>query len=285
MRDLLVHHETLAALETAIRNKPHAIMLTGNEGSGKKYISKQLAAELLESELENHAYFLQIEPVGKSISIDQIRELQRFVRLKTTGTGKIRRVVLITDAHLMTTEAQNALLKLLEEPPEDTVIILTSQGDKSLKPTIHSRVQKIHVRPISREHAIEYAGVSSNTANIEKAYNLSGGDSGLFLALLAEADEHRLAGAIKIGKKLLMASAFERLSSVDDFSKDKDKLADLLIAMRRIASAALKQAADKGDIKLKDRWLASLGAIYEAEKQLPGNPNTKLLLTDLFLTI
>lgn len=285
MIDLLVHPETLAALESALHNTPHAVMLTGNEGSGKVYIARQLAAELLGAELENHAYFMHIEPDGKSISIDQVRELQRFVKLRTTGTGKIRRVVLLTDAHTMTTEAQNALLKLLEEPPGDTVLILTAQGDRSLKPTINSRVQKIYIRPITRAQAAEFAGTANKDSDVERAYNLSGGDSGLFLALLAEADDHRLASAIKVGKRLLTASAFERLTNVDDLSKDKDKIKDLLIAMRRIAAAALKQAADKGDNGLKDHWLQSLKAIYAAEEQLASNPNAKLLLTDLFLSI
>lgn len=284
MNDLLLHPETLSALNTAIANAPHAIMFTGNEGSGKLYIARKFASEILQSELENHNYFLQIEPDGKSISIDQIRELQKFVRLKTTGTAMIRRLIILADAHTMTVEAQNALLKLLEEPPEDTVLILTAQNDKSLKPTIKSRVQKIHIKPITRIQAVDYASTRYST-DIERAYNLSGGDIGLFLALLEEADNHKLASAINIAKKLLTAGKFERLVAVEELSKNKEELTNLLTAMKRISTSALKQSASKSDTKLKNYWLKVLKSIYATEENLPHNPNTKLLLTNLFLSI
>jgi DNA polymerase III subunit delta' len=285
VKEFLVHPETKKALISILRSSPHAIMLTGNAGAGKEHIGRWLAGALLQSEIENHAYFLQVEPAaGKALTIDQIRELQRFVRLKTTGKGNIRRVALVTHAHTLTIEAQNALLKLLEEPPADTTLILTAVGDKSLKPTIYSRVQKVHIRPVSEAQAKAYA-VDSDTEAIDKAFLLSGGDPGLFLALLDQNQDHTLVSAIKTGKELLSGTTFQRLTRIDEISKDKDGLIYLLTAMKRISAAALRQSAEKGDTKLKTRWLNTMEAIYACEKHLGTNANTKLLLTDLFLSI
>jgi DNA polymerase-3 subunit delta' len=282
---MLMHSETERALAQIASKPPHAVMLTGKEGSGKFFAAHGLAENLLGVKPDSHPYFMLVQPLGKAVTIDQIRELQKFVRLKTTGTGRIRRVALIADAHTMTVEAQNALLKLLEEPPEDTVLILTAQGDASLKPTIYSRTQRVHIRPISKKQAEEHAATLMKTSEVERAFGLSGGDVGLYTALLTESGDHALAAAIKEGKQLLTMPLFERLSKVDELGKDKARLGDMLAALKRISSAALVQSAAKNDARLQARWLRALQAVYDSEQQLAGNANTKLLLTDLFLNI
>lgn len=80
---------------------------------------------------------LLIKPEGKSIGIDRIRELKEWLSLKPSkGT---RKTAVIFEASEMTIEAQNSLLKTLEEPPLSTIIILTTQNKQSLLPTIVSR--------------------------------------------------------------------------------------------------------------------------------------------------
>jgi DNA polymerase-3 subunit delta' len=282
---MILHPETARALEQVAKQPPHAVMLTGKEGSGKFFAAYGLAESLLGARPDAHPYFMLIQPLTKAITIDQVRELQKFVRLKTTGTGQIRRVALIADAHTMTVEAQNALLKLLEEPPDDTVLLMTAQGGTSLKPTIYSRTQRIQVRPISKEQATEHAIKLNKSSESERAFRLSGGDMGLYTALLTESDDHALAGAIKEGKNILTLPVFERLTRVDELGKDKQKLGDLLAALKRVSSAALYQAATKHDTKLQARWQHTLQAVYDCEQQLIGNANTKLMLTDLFINI
>lgn len=73
-----------------------------------------------------------------SHGIESIREIIHFLTIQTTKKGELRAVV-VEDAHLMTPEAQNAFLKTLEEPPRDTIIILTAPRDDLLLPTITSR--------------------------------------------------------------------------------------------------------------------------------------------------
>ena len=278
MKDLILHPQTQQAIDIVIQNRPHAIMLTGNEGSGKRHVALSIATEILGVEAQNHPYFLHLEPAGKNMTIDQIRDLQNHMRLKTTGKSDIRRVVLLQDVHTMTVEAQNALLKLLEEPPEDTVLILTAQGDKSLKPTIYSRVQRVQVKPLTKKQAL-------SVTNDEKLYELSGGDMGLLKALASNSKDHELVGAINEAKSLLGASAYQRMLRVEEFSKDKEHLKTLLSALKRVSSAALKAATKKGDDKAAERWSGILQRVYDSEAQSMTNVNSKLLLTELFLSI
>lgn len=278
MKDLLLHPQTRKALEQLIERKPHAVMLSGNEGSGKRHIALSLASELLGVSADTHPYFLHISPNGKALTIEQVRILQGHMRLRTTGTGAVRRIAILEDAHLMTTEAQNALLKLLEEPPTDTVLILTVQDTRALKPTVYSRVQHVPIKPISRDQA------ATLISGDNRLYDLSGGDVGLLHALAEKKEDHELTKAIGEAKHILQATSYGRLLRVDELSKDSERLENLLVACKRISRTACKAAYAKQDSKAAQRWLRILEATHEAEKQRRINVNPKLVLSELFLS-
>ena len=115
----------------------HSYLFVGIEGIGKKEIAKEFAKMLLcisdnkycntcksciEFDSNNNPDFLYIEPEGNSVKIEQIRYIQRKIQEKPIISNK--KVYIINDADKMTTEAQNCLLKTLEEPPEYSTIIL-----------------------------------------------------------------------------------------------------------------------------------------------------------------
>lgn len=284
---VVLHPHTKKQIDGIVIRPTHGILLSGPEGSGKHFVARHLASRLLEKEFEkfeNYPYYRLVSPEKGSISIDQIRELQKFLQLKTTGTAAFRRAVIIHDAHTMTTEAQNALLKSLEEPPADTVIILTAPQTLQLKETIYSRVQKIPILPPQKKQLLEAFAEEASEAEMTKAYMMSGGYAGLFSALLRDEDHH-LAQAIQQAKSLLTSSAYLRLLRVDELSKDKTTLPSLLQALKIIATTALEQAAVKGDTAQAGKWHAVLTSSYRAEASLRHNPNGKLLLTDLFLSV
>lgn len=284
MNDLLVHPETRAQLESFKSSPGHALMLTGRTGAGKGKIAERLVEELLGESIQTHPYILRISPKSQTITIDQIRELQNFIKLKTTGKKLLRRAVVIEDAHLMGVEAQNALLKTLEEPPHDTVLVLTAEQDVRLKPTIYSRVQRINVRPLAKEH-IESLRDQYQADAFDKAYMLSNGYAGLLQALLDERQEHELVRAVESAKQVLTATVFERLAMIEEITKSKADISILLGALKRVASAAVRGAIAKGDSETQSRWQRSIRAIHEAETQLSSNGQTKLVLTNLFLSM
>jgi DNA polymerase-3 subunit delta' len=146
---------------------PHALLFTGREGIGKKTAAKSFAmacncqekAESLEPcglcgscrriLSKSHPDIIEITPSGPFIRISQIRELCEILALKPYE-ARIR-MVIISDAQTMNTAAGNALLKLLEEPPERTVLILTATDRSDLIPTIASRCQHIRFNALPRE--------------------------------------------------------------------------------------------------------------------------------------
>lgn len=284
MNDLLLHPETRKQLELLKASPSHAIMLTGGTGSGKRTVANELIKVFMNQDTQNHPYILRIAPIANTITIEQIRELQNFIKLKTTGTNTIRRVILIENAHLMGIEAQNALLKTLEEPPQDTVLMLTAQADARLKPTIYSRVQKIHIRPLARKHLFELEQ-KYRKDDIDKAYNLSDGETGLLMALLENDQDHDISLSIGEAKKVLTAPVFERLTMIEQLAKAKTDVTLLLSALKRVARAALKSAANRQDHAAQVTWSKRLEAIYTAEKQVSANTQTKLLLTNLFISL
>lgn len=143
---------------------PHALLLTGPAGMGKRLFGEALAQALLcESRQEgggcgacrgchllatgSHPDFLRIEPEeeGKEIGISRIRDAAEFQALKAQfGPYK---VLLLHPADRLTANAANALLKTLEEPTAGTVLILVTDRGNALLPTIRSRCQSIAFRP------------------------------------------------------------------------------------------------------------------------------------------
>ena len=92
---------------------------------------------------KNALDYFEISPQKKQISIEQIRELKRHIYQKPIR-AKVK-FVAVKDADLLTMEAQNALLKLLEEPPSHAVIVLATERKQKLLPTVRSRTVEINV--------------------------------------------------------------------------------------------------------------------------------------------
>lgn len=286
MNDLLLHPSTKKSIANFTGSGSHAVLIHGELGAGKQKVALALAQSLLgPRSLDLQPYFTHITPDGKSIGIEKIRELQNFLQLKTTGQHAIRRVAVIADADRMTDEAQNALLKALEEPPADTVIILTASRLQGLKATILSRAQQLHIDRVSLDDAVEYFNANFAAKDIAWAHALSAGQVGLMSALLEGKNDHVLASKIEIAKKLFTSNSYERLCQVDAIAKDKDQLGELLYACKRICTSALESAAKRHSEKDIKAWHSRLSLVCDAEESLIRNINSKLLLTDLFIQI
>jgi len=147
---------------------PHALLLTGPGGQGQRQFAEYLAAGLLCHgdtskpcgrckscvllEAETHPDIFRVEPeeTGRQIRVESIRNLIGFIQLKSQyGRHKI---AVIDPAEAMNRTSANTLLKTLEEPPADSLLILISHQPSALPVTIRSRCQKINF-PASRPDA------------------------------------------------------------------------------------------------------------------------------------
>lgn len=143
----------------------------------------------------------------ESVDVASIRKVTPFLRM-TSSEGSYR-VVIIDDADTMNRSAQNALLKILEEPPEKTLIILIAHRAGALIPTIKSRTRTVHFHPLAKEHfetLLEKNGSPLTPRDLENIAALSEGSIGTALEyieqggletfdkLLALYDEHAMSG-------------------------------------------------------------------------------------------
>ncbi|MBW6521727.1 MAG: DNA polymerase III subunit delta' [Desulfoarculaceae bacterium] len=101
----------------------------------------------------NHPDFLVISPEKGTIKIDRIREMVQTLSYPPYESGV--RVVLLEDIHTMRSEAANSLLKTLEEPPENNLLILTAAAARDVLPTISSRCQVIPFFSLGQEETVQ----------------------------------------------------------------------------------------------------------------------------------
>lgn len=289
MTDLLLHPQTVDRIAAVLHHPPQGLLITGEIGSGKDTLSRRLAADLLgiaPEKLGSYPYLYILDPAEETIKIEAIRELQSFLKLRVPAEKPgLHRIVIIARAERMRKEAQNALLKTLEEPPADTVIILTASSSERLLSTIVSRTQELAVLPVSLAQAKEYFGQKGiPEAKLVPAYALSMGQVGLLSALL-EGESHPLKEQVAAAKSILAEPIGKRLIRVDACAKDKATLRLLLNALQRIAHAGLVAASQQGKQTTIKQWHGRQAAILQAVEDIGHNSNTKLLLTDLFIRL
>lgn len=255
---------------------PQALLISGNQGLAKGELAVLWAKTLLcetilpgslsdntssacghctSCELfqaDTHPDYKYIEPEeeGKAIKVGQIRELVEFVSL-TRSRGSVR-VIVINPAESMNMNASNSLLKTLEEPPENTIIILVSSNPAALSATIRSRCQQF---PVST------ANISSMRAWLANENTSS--DAELDLALSLSENSPRNA-------QVYLDSSILSLSS--DLLNDWSMLASGAAKPTTIAEKWLKQP-ENIPIKLVYTWVIDM-IRYQSQSLSKSNPNT-----------
>jgi DNA polymerase-3 subunit delta' len=181
-RDIIGQNRALLLLQRALADSrlPHAYLFHGPAGVGKKFTAVQFVKALycLESSLDacdtclacrkiasdNHPDVMRIAPDNASIRIEQIRAMQR--RLNYKPYEEQRTTVVLESCELLSPPAANALLKTLEEPQANTLLLLTGKKE-ALPLTIVSRCQLVPFLPLSAPHLrtiLERQGVDPATA-------------------------------------------------------------------------------------------------------------------------
>jgi len=308
---------------------PHALLFTGIEGVGKKTAAVALAmacnctgreagadgaAAGLPGGVEpcgecaacrkiaagSHPDILRVSPIGAMIKIDQVRELCQLLAMKPYEARL--RVVMIADAHTLNPAAGNALLKMLEEPPARTVLILTAPQTGDLLPTIVSRCQHIRFKPIARHHLAAILtrvyGVPPPEASLTAA--LAGGS--LTRALSMRQGEWlqrrrwlmaQLAGLPRQSTAALLALAEKLSRAREDLPDALDLIAswirDLAVA-RHAPERLIHQDLREVMVALAqtmnlEALTSSMRALQDARQRIQANANPRLTLETLFVKI
>ena len=266
----------------------HSYLFLGISGIGKKMIAKEFAKMILcendnkycnqcksciEFDSNNNPDFTLIEPDGASIKIDQIRQMQKKI-IEAPIISK-NKVYIIDDADLMTTEAQNCLLKTLEEPPEFVTIILIGSKESSFLSTIKSRCTIIKFSPIENEQIIEYLNKKYEIKNIsEEMLEIFGGSIGKAEDLKDK--EELFSKIIEIVENIKILELPEILKKADIIYKSQEDRIDILEAINVILFKLSKQ-----DI----RYLNCIDIVEDTSKRLSANANYNMCIDNMIFRI
>lgn len=304
--------KTLLSRALAGGRVPPALLFTGPEGVGKKTMALALGRALLcEADAPRpcdrcaacsrcvrsiHPDLFLVEAATKVIKIDQVRDAVREI---ASGPFEGRaRAFVIDDAHEMTEQASNALLKSLEEPPRTSHVILVTASPQALLPTIRSRCQTIRFGPLPaavvERHLRSAAGVDAEEVALR--VSASGGSLGVALSLESRGYREIRERLLGLLESVGPARPVERMVLAEALADQDDHEAALGILRSLLRDVAALRAGvprllnpDLGERlailaggPLGDRATALAEDAAEAREALKGNAN-KLLTMDLLL--
>ena len=291
MFDKIIGNEKIKQeLELTIKlNKmSHSYMFLGTSGIGKKMIAKEFAKMILcqgqqkycnkcksciEFDSNNNPDFQLIEPEGVSLKIDQIRQMQKKIIEAPIISEK--KVYIIDDADLMTTEAQNCLLKTLEEPPEFVTIILIGSRENNFLSTIKSRCTIIKFQDIENEKIKQYLSQNYGISDIsENMLEVFSGSIGKAEQLKSKQELYN--NIIEIIENIKILDIIDILKKADIIYKSQDEKNEILEGMNVILFKKSKQ-----DL----RYLNCIQIIEETKKRLNANANYNMCIDNMLFRI
>lgn len=269
----------------------HSYMFVGRQGIGKNLLAKQFAKMILCQEYDNgecnhckscvefnggnNPDFSQIEPDGKVIKIEQIREMQNKVAEKPVNSGK--KVYIINDADLMTKEAQNCLLKTLEEPPEYIVIILIVSNENKMLTTIKSRCMKMYFEKINddeiKRFLAEQCDIKDVTRNMLKVCD---GSIGKCLDIKNKLEDYKL---IELIFSNINSSLTKFIDSSEILYKNKDNISDYLEYINVILYNYANENIDN------NKYINSIKIVEKTKQRLLSNSNYDMCVDYLLFNI
>lgn len=282
------------ALELAISvgRLPHAIIIEGESGSGKSVLSRFLAAALLCNEegspcnncracslvgagTHPDLFLTQLEDKKKNISVEQIRKLRNEAYIRPQMSD--RKVFIIESADTMNPQSQNAILKVLEEPPGDTVFILNVRSRAALLPTIISRCVTYTLCDPEIDEAAEYISHAHQISKDEATQLLKENSNRIGRAVAAL--NSKKSGIYQMAVDYLDAAdngtLYELIAITASLEKDRVKTSEFFSHMSFLLLSRIKNSALLLKSNKRDFYMYNI--CRQAQAALQSNVNLPLL--------
>jgi DNA polymerase III delta prime subunit len=273
---IITHPTTASRIASYLSDMPQALLVTGVAGVGASTIAMDIAAKISKTAV----HILpekddQVDIEKGTITVAIIRRLYEQTRSKQTHT----QAFVIDYAERMAPQAQNAFLKLLEEPNDGIVFILVTHEPQKLLPTIHSRVQTLEILPITDEQSNELLDslkVHDTTKRAQLLYMASGLPAEL--VRLVGDEEYFAKGAqlVRDARDLLQAAPYQKLLLAQKYKDDRPGTLRLIDIAIRILKGSL--ATDQKPAQIKQ-----LNNLVETYEIIAANGNIRLQLASLVL--
>ncbi len=202
----------------------HGYIFFGENQIGKFTFALSLANFLENKVFEAPKKTLFESLIIKETGIDSVREIKKFLWQKPVNSKK--RIVIINDADALTTEAQNAILKITEEPPEHSLIILIVNNTDNVLPPILSRLQKIYFSRTNKKEISNYlvAEMGAKKDVAEKISEIAMGRAGLAINLI----KNNFSDIENAVDKFLKSSDYARSQFVKNFIEEQKEKPEIL---------------------------------------------------------
>ena len=289
--NILGNEQIKRILKNSIKtgNLVHSYMFVGNSGIGKKLFATEFAKIILcehndensdncssciKFDSGNHPDFTIIDSEdGKNIKIEQVRNLQEQIAEKPIISNK--KVYIINNSDLMTTEAQNCLLKTLEEPPEYAVLILVLSNESKLLNTIKSRCAKISFKSLSEEEIQNYAKLN----NIQLSENMIDICEGSISKLLSLEKNSELYSDIdKTISDLSKKDIVDVWNGAEFLYKAKENILEALDYFNIVFLKKLKNTEEP-------KYINAVNIVELTRKRVNSNANYDMCIDNLLLKI
>jgi DNA polymerase-3 subunit delta' len=283
---------------------PHAVLLTGPSGVGKRAAAAWMAARHLQisnppvlpqypAEIVEHADMRWITPLEdkQAIGIDQIRELVAEMSLTSyKGGGK---VAVIEPAESMTNNAANSLLKTLEEPSGDALLILVADRKGRLPATIFSRCQRIDFAAPAEQDALAWLDRVQPGSNWGEALRLAGNAPLAAIAAMDQLDTHaamsRDFAAVASGRDLALevAARWTKLDTAFVLEWMARQVQGAIFRANNAGKGDAQGSIDESVLKRMDRrkLFCYLDIINRLRGQPGGSYNVQLTLEGLLIDL
>lgn len=251
--NLYIQPQSKKTLEAVIAEQPHALLLTGEQGIGLATIARHYATgskEQLVTVLPEKDEKIDLDK--GTITIQSIRRLYDMTRtVEPAG-----RVIVVDYAERMAVPAQNAFLKLLEEPSEGTRFILLTHQPELLLPTITSRSQRVDLRPIASEQSealLTELGAIDATKRAQLLFIASGLPAELTRLVQDETYFVARAGLVKDARSFITGSAYERLLLAKKYKDSRPQALTLLEDSMKLLKRTLAANGDTSTLRMLSR--------------------------------
>ncbi len=258
------------------KNMPQSLLLTGENGVGLSvaglYIAElvQIEPTIILPEKDE-----KIDLDKGIISVDIMRRLYDETRTKTSG----ERIIIIDYAERMTSQAQNAFLKLLEEPGLGVHFILVSHSLSKLLPTILSRTEKLEIKPITEVQSnqlLDDLNVNDKTKRSQLLFIASGLPAELTRLINDETYFTKRGLTVRDARDLINGNNYQKLLIAQRYKDDRAGVLVLLLDMANILKHSIVTSPQIDKISRID-------AILDAYQQIESNGNIRLCLARMVL--